>query len=134
MKTSGILHPQLVRILAEIRHKDTIVIGDAGLPVPDGVERVDLDFIPGQLPYLDVLKAVLQEQNNNFEAAVFADEAKTVSPDFHRKALALLPDGINISYVPHIQLKEMSGDAKAIILTGEFTPYTNVILRSGCAY
>ena len=42
MKTSGILHPQLVRILAEIRHKDTIVIGDAGLPVPDGVERVDL--------------------------------------------------------------------------------------------
>ena len=134
MKTSGILHPQLVWILAEIRHKDTIVIGDAGLPVPDGVERVDLDFIPGQLPYLDVLKAVLQEQNNNFEAAVFADEAKTVSPDFHRKALALLPDGIDISYVPHIQLKEMSGDAKAIILTGEFIPYTNVILRSGCAY
>ena len=42
--------------------------------------------------------------------------------------------GIDISYVPHVQLKEMSGDAKAIILTGEFTPYTNVILRSGCAY
>ena len=37
-------------------------------------------------------------------------------------------------YVPHAELKEISADAKAIILTGEFTPYTNVVLTAGCAY
>jgi D-ribose pyranase len=134
MKTKGILHPQLNRVLAEIRHKDTIIIGDAGLPVPKGVERIDLDFIPGVVPYLDVLKAIMEEQDYNFESAIFAEEAKTVSPEFHKKALALLPKGIDISYVPHTKLKEMSKDAKAIILTGEYTGYTNVILTSGCAY
>ena len=34
MLKTGILHPQLARVLAELRHKDTLVIGDAGLPIP----------------------------------------------------------------------------------------------------
>ena len=37
MLKTGILHPQLARVLAELRHKDTIIIGDAGLPIPKGV-------------------------------------------------------------------------------------------------
>ena len=36
MLKTGILHPQLARVLAELRHKDTIIIGDAGLPIPKG--------------------------------------------------------------------------------------------------
>ena len=44
MLKTGILHPQLARVLAELRHKDTIIIGDAGLPIPNGVERVDLGW------------------------------------------------------------------------------------------
>lgn len=47
MLKTGILHPQLARVLAELRHKDTIIIGDAGLPIPKGVERVDLGWRPG---------------------------------------------------------------------------------------
>ena len=46
MLKTGILHPQLARVLAELRHKDTIIIGDAGLPIPKGVERVDLGWSP----------------------------------------------------------------------------------------
>ena len=44
MLKTGILHPQLARVLAELRHKDTLVIGDAGLPIPKGVERIDLGW------------------------------------------------------------------------------------------
>jgi hypothetical protein len=43
-------------------------------------------------------------------------------------------EGIPVEYVPHVELKKMSADAHAIILTGEFTGYTNVILQAGCAY
>ena len=59
MLKTGILHPQLARVLAELRHKDTIIIGDAGLPIPKGVERVDLGWRPGDPAYLDVLEEIL---------------------------------------------------------------------------
>ena len=132
MRKKGIFHPQLCRVLAELRHMDMLVVGDAGLPIPTGVERVDLGWIAGDPKYLDVLKALMDEIV--VEKAIFANEALTVSPDFHKQALALLPENLPTEYVPHTQLKKISEGAKAIILTGEFTGYTNVVLVCGCAY
>lgn len=132
MRKKGIFHPQLCRVLAELRHMDMLVIGDAGLPIPKGVERVDLGWIAGSPGYLEVLEALMQEIV--VEKAFFAKEALEVSPEFHKKALSLLPENLPLEYVPHTELKEISGKAKAIILTGEFTGYTNVILVCGCAY
>lgn len=132
MLKGGIFHPQLSRVLAELRHMDTLVIGDAGLPIPKGVERVDLGWRPGDPAYLDVLEEILKAIV--VEKAIFAEEALTVSHDFHKKSLALLPEGLPVEYIPHAELKKQSADAKAIVLTGEFTGYTNVILTCGCAY
>ena len=42
MKKSGILNAQLIRCIAELGHKDLFMIGDAGMPIPKGVEIVDL--------------------------------------------------------------------------------------------
>lgn len=132
MLKTGILHPQLARVLAELRHKDTLVIGDAGLPIPKGVERIDLGWRPGDPAYLDVLEEILKYIV--VEKATFADEALRVTPEFHEKAKALLPADLPVEYIPHTELKARSANAKAIILTGEFTGYTNVILTAGCAY
>ena len=73
--------------------------------------------------YLDVLEEILKYIV--VEGAVFADEALTVTPDFHKKALDLLPQGASGGIYSHTELKERSKDAKAIVLTGEFTGYTN---------
>ena len=132
MIKSGIFHPQLLRVLGEIRHKDLLVIGDAGLPIPKGVERIDLGWKQGSPGYLEVLEEIAKVMV--IESAVFAEECHEYSPDFHKKALALLPEGAPVSYVPHTELKAISADAKAIILTGEFTPYTNIVITAGCAY
>ena len=132
MLKTGIFHPQLLRVLGEIRHKDLLVIGDAGLPIPKGVERIDLGWKQGSPGYLEVLEEIAK--GLVIESATFATEALEVSPDFHKEALKLLPEGAPVSYVPHTELKEISAGAKAIILTGEFTPYTNVVLTAGCAY
>lgn len=132
MLKTGIFHPQLLRVLGEIRHKDLLVIGDAGLPIPKGVERIDLGWKQGSPGYLEVLEEIAKVLV--IESATFATEALEVSPDFHKEALKLLPEGSPVSYVPHTELKEISAGAKAIILTGEFTPYTNVVLTAGCAY
>jgi len=132
---TGILHPQLARVLAEIGHNDLIVIGDAGLPIPKGVERIDLGWKEGSPRYLEVLLEI--EKYIVIEGATFAKEAKTngeKSLTIHEEALKILPSTVQLEYVSHVELKEMSKSAKAIILTGEFTGYTNVILRAGCAY
>lgn len=131
MLKGGIFHPELLKVLGEQRHKDMIVIGDAGLPVPKGVTRIDLGWRPGDPAFHDVLEEILKVLV--VEKAIFANEAKEVSPQFLEKSLTMLPD-IEVEYVDHSELKEISKEAKAIILTGEFTGYTNVILVSGCAY
>ena len=132
MIKQGIFHPQLLRVMGELRHRDTLVIGDAGLPIPKGVERIDLGWKAGSPGYLEVLEEILKYLV--VEQATCAEEAKTVSPEFHKKALSLLPENLPLRYIPHTELKKESESAKAIILTGEFTGYTNVILTCGCAY
>lgn len=132
MLKSGIFHPQLNRVLSELRHKDMLVIGDAGLPIPKGVERVDLGWKAGSPGYLEVLEEIMKVLV--IDEAIFAEEAKSVTPEFHEKAKKLLPKDTPLSYVPHTEFKKITADAKAIVLTGEFTGYTNVILVCGCAY
>lgn len=132
MIKEGIFHPQLLKVLGEIRHKDMLIIADAGLPIPKGVERVDLGWKKGSPGYLEVLEEIVKVLA--IDEAIFAEEALEVSKELHEKALEILPEGLPVSYVPHTQLKAISKNAKAIVLTGEFTGYTNVILVAGCAY
>jgi D-ribose pyranose/furanose isomerase RbsD len=42
MKRGGILNAQLAGALARLGHTDTLVVCDAGLPIPPGSEVVDL--------------------------------------------------------------------------------------------
>ena len=51
MKKSGILHPELARVIASLGHGDGLCIADAGLPVPAGVLRIDLALGPGLPPF-----------------------------------------------------------------------------------
>lgn len=132
MLKGGILNPQMAKVFAETGHKDTIVVSDAGLPMPLGVERIDLAWKPGEPAYLDVLKEVLQ--HIVVEKAIMANEIKTVSPDYLKKILEILPKDLPIEYVEHVDLKEKTKSARAIIRTGEFTPYPSIILVAGCAY
>jgi len=132
MLKSGILNPQLANALASLGHKDMLVVSDAGLPMPMSVERIDLAWKENEPGYLEVLEEILKYIV--VEKAILANELKTVSPEMHKKILEVLPKGIEIEYVQHVDLKEKTKSARAIIRTGEFTPYPSVILVSGCAY
>ncbi|HAZ37126.1 MAG TPA: D-ribose pyranase [Clostridiaceae bacterium] len=132
MLKTGILNPQIANVLASTGHKDMIVVSDAGLPIPKGVERIDLAWKANEPGYIEVLEEILKYIV--VEKAILAEELKVVSPKMHEKILETLPKGIEIEYVPHVELKETTKSARAIIRTGEFTPYPSVILVAGCAY
>lgn len=42
MKKHGVLNSEIAAVLASLGHTDTVVIADCGLPIPDGVKRIDL--------------------------------------------------------------------------------------------
>ena len=60
-RNNGTLNVQLSRVVSECGHTDSIVVADAGLPIPASVERIDLAYRAGAPAFLDVLDTVLAE-------------------------------------------------------------------------
>jgi len=131
MKKGGILHPELSKVIASLGHKDMVVICDAGFPVPKEAKRIDLILTKNIPRFLDTLKLILEELE--VESAIIAKEMREVSPETYEKTKELLKN-IPIKEVSHEKLKEISKQAKAIIKTGEFTPYANIILICGVVF
>lgn len=128
MKKTGLLNQQLSAVLAGMGHCDTVVIGDCGLPIPDGVERVDLALTPGVPGFLETLKIIQTELQ--IESAVIASEMSEKSPALYQALLPMLA-GVEVSQVEHERFKELTANAVAVVRTGECTPYANIILKSG---
>ncbi len=131
MKRGGILNPQLNRVLASLGHTDWLVIADCGLPIPPEVERVDLSLVQGTPRFLDVVAAIVGE--TVIQQATVAEEMRTQN-------LATLDglhghlEGVPINEVSHEDLKARLRGAKAVVRTGEASPFANVILECGVAF
>ncbi len=131
MKKHGILQHELSAVIARLGHTDTLVVADAGLPIPPGVQRIDLAVSAGVPGFLDVLRPLLAEIA--IEAVIIASELPAASPAFYvqlQQALGSIP----ISTVPHAEFKQLTHQARAVVRTGEFTPYANVIIVAGVAF
>lgn len=60
MQKIGILNSEIAKVLADMGHTDTIVIGDCGLPVPDGVKKIDLALKLGTPRFLEVVEELVK--------------------------------------------------------------------------
>lgn len=131
MKKTALLHSQLSETIATFGHGDGLLIGDAGMPIPDGPRRIDLAVTRNVPSFEQVLRATLTELQ--VERVVLAAETMRTSPSVARLIAELLP-GVPVEVVSHEELKGRSTSAKAIVRTGEFTPYANVLLISGVVF
>jgi D-ribose pyranase len=131
MKKIGTLNQPLSAVIAGLGHMDTLVIADAGLPIPAETQRIDLALAEGIPTFLDTLGVVLSEMQ--VERAIVAEEMPDVSPGIYKEMVALLGD-LPIDIVTHLILKEQTRSARAVVRTGEFTPYANVILVAGVVF
>ena len=133
MKKSGILNSDISRVLSYMGHTDCIAVGDCGLPIPDETERIDLALRFGVPTFMDTLKTVVKDMK--VEKIVLAEEIKTNNPRI-LDAIEVLFAGqkVEVEYVPHAELKQRTKSCKAVIRTGETTPYANIILQSGCIF
>jgi D-ribose pyranase len=127
MKRQGIINSSIAKVLVDLGHTDYIVVGDAGLPVPPGVCKIDLALTPGTPSFQDVVRAVHEDMV--VEKVIAATEVKVKNLEQHQYMEQQF--GAAIEYVSHEDFKRLTSNAKAIIRTGETTPYSNCILQSG---
>ncbi|WP_422084949.1 D-ribose pyranase [Variovorax sp.] len=130
MKRSHLLHAELSHVIASLGHGDMLVLGDAGLPIPDGPRRIDLAVARGVPKLTDVLQAVLSEMQ--VEGIVVAgealDDAKNL-PGWYPQSLGIAPQTVS-----HEEFKRRTAKARAMVRTGECTPYANIILVAGVKF
>jgi len=139
MKKNTLLNAELSYVIATLGHTDEITICDAGLPIFEGSQRIDLAIVQGIPTFIDTVKATLSEMQ--IEGVIVTDEFKTINPQRHNELMmliaaeeALCGKSIAVSYVPHEAFKIHTQQSKAIIRTGECTPYANVIFQSGVVF
>jgi D-ribose pyranase len=131
LKKQGVLNYRIASVIAQMGHTDRLVIADAGLPVPKAVERIDVAICPGLPKLLDVARAVAGELE--VEQLVVATELSTRNPQLLDDIRGLFGD-VPIASVPHEAFKAMTRDARAVVRTGECTPYANIMLCSGVTF
>ncbi|MBB3239221.1 D-ribose pyranase [Pseudomonas sp. Tn43] len=134
MKKTPLLNVALSRLIASLGHGDTVVIGDAGLPVPPGVELIDLALTHGIPDFISTLKIVLSEMQ--VESHVLAHEIMDKKPSALSVLDELNADGAlgRRELLSHDQFKVVSRQARAIVRTGECQPYCNIVLVAGVMF
>lgn len=131
MKKIGIMNADVSNVISKMGHTDMITIGDSGLPIPSDTKRIDLSIKQGLPSFIDVLDMVLTELE--VEEIVLAEEIKEKNEDVLKNILDRF-ENKKITWISHEEFKILTKESKAVIRTGECSPYANVILKSGVIF
>jgi D-ribose pyranase len=130
MKKTQLLNSEISEVVARMGHTDLLVIGDSGLPIHDGVKRIDLALTKGIPSFRDTLYTVLTELE--VEKMYLSKDIIEKNNDLYVELCDKFKDKIVL--MDHTEFKKMTAGAKASIRTGEFKPFANVILQAGVAF
>ncbi|MFM1852418.1 MAG: hypothetical protein RIS54_2102 [Verrucomicrobiota bacterium] len=127
MLRTGILNPHVLDLLARIRHTNTLVIADRGIPFWPEIETVDISLVDDVPTVQQVLAAI--RPNFVFGAVWAAEEFKAHNSAEKLAALRELA-GPGLRFEPHVDFKKRVPRAIGLIRTGDTTLYGNLILES----
>src|SRR5712671_2431277 len=126
MLNTRILNPQLLSLLARIRHTNALVIADRGFPFWPQLETVDISLANDIPTVLQVLAAV--RPDFNAAKAFMAREFLKHNSAATRAAFAKALSGIPLAHEPHVAFKKRVPGAIGLIRTGDTVQYANLIL------
>lgn len=129
MQEVGLLNRELSRIISEQGHTDLLLVTDAGFAIPKGLDVVDLSLSVNKPKVVEVLEEL--RKFHSVEKMIMSRETKEVSPSHFEAVSKVWGDNVEVEIVPHQELREMAKNVKAVIRTGDFTAFGNVILVSG---
>jgi len=129
MKETGAINRGIEAAISKQGHGDLLMVTDAGFAIPLGVEVVDISLDENKPMVLEVLEML--KKHYSVEKMIMSNETRNISPTLFSNISKAFGEGIPVETIEHSALKEMSKTVKAIIRTGDFTAYGNVILVSG---
>ncbi|HWX21314.1 MAG TPA: RbsD/FucU domain-containing protein [Candidatus Binatia bacterium] len=124
-----VLNPQLLSLLARVRHTNCLVIADRGFPFWPQIETLDLsltDNIPTVLQVLSAIRSVFHPVQ-----ACMAREFLQHNTPVTRRLFAKGLRGIPTTHELHVEFKRRVPGAIGLIRTGDTIQYANLILVSG---
>jgi D-ribose pyranase len=101
------------------------------LPSPAGVETVDLALKLGTPGFVETLRTIAEDLV--VERISLAQEIESANPTVLKQIQEIFPR-IPIDWVSHEAFKQLTKHCRAIVRTGEATPYANIILHSGVIF
>ena len=90
MKKTKVINSDISRVIAQMGHFDKLSIGDAGMPVPAGTEKIDLAVDNGIPSFTQVLLNVLEELE--VQRIYLAEEIKTENPKMLESIQEIMPN------------------------------------------
>lgn len=129
MINHGILNPQILSLLARVRHTNALVIADRGFPFWPEIETVDVSIVDNLPTVIQLINAV--RANHNFTKAFQAQEFLKNNSAGLRQKFSMALKGMPTIYEPHVEFKKQIPQAIGLIRTGDTTQYANTILISG---
>jgi D-ribose pyranase len=129
MINHGILNPQLLSLLARVRHTNALMISDRGFPFWPEIETVDISVVDNLPTVLQLIAAV--RANHNFTQAYQAEEFLKNNSASTRQKFAAALKGLPLTFEPHVDFKKRVPHTIGLIRTGDTTQYANTILISG---
>lgn len=129
MKKSSILNKELNDVIASMGHTEYLIVCDAGFPIPSDVRRVDLAVTMGVPDLRTVLKAIAEDFIA--EKIYVAEDVPANNAPLYQ-SIKEIYRGVEIETHPHSEiLTTFAKKAKAIVRTGDFEPWGNIVLQSG---
>lgn len=105
------------------------MVVDAGFAIPKEVEVIDISLSINNPTVLIVLAEL--KKFFSVEKMIMAKQTKETSPSLFEAISQAFGANIPVETIDHADLKQFAKTVKAIIRTGDFTAYGNVILVSG---
>jgi len=129
MKRGGILNIELMKLITGLRHGHSIMVTDVGFPIPYDKPVIDL-ALTKNVPTIDFVLNLIDSELIA-EKIIYETDLRTHNPKLHEKVLAIFDDcdREEISHADIIQ--KYAPMVKSFIVTGEYSPWGNVIIVAG---
>ena len=131
MKKTKVINSELSYTISKMGHTDSLIQSRMSVDLTDEVKRIDLALTHNVPTFIQTLDVVLEELC--VEEVVIAEEIEDKNISVYEEILKRFKD-IKITKVSHEEFKKLTKDSKAVVRTGECSPYANIILKSGVVF
>jgi L-fucose mutarotase len=135
MLKTGILHPELLRALAEAGHGARILMGDSNYPVTvkaaPSARRVYLNFTPGMVDGVSIIRALAAAIP--VESALYMTPDSGETPEIVKEYQKILGGSVLFESTTRFPFYDeaSSPDTCLVIASGEQRVYANLLLTVG---